>query len=125
MKGFLSKVTASTLDLLFPIQCAGCRKESRIICEECLPGLAELMEPFCNLCASPKTVSPCRDCMENPPAVDGIRAPYLFEGAIREAVHSLTCLVLQYQRGLKCVGHNHVRLLLAPFTLSDHRYTLY
>ncbi len=113
MKKLLSKVTASTLDLLFPVQCAGCRKESKIICEECITGLAKLAEPFCHICASPKTPSPCRDCVENPPAVDGIRAPYLFDGAIREAVHSFK------YRGVRAAAPD-LALLMARF-LDSHR----
>ena len=113
MKELLSKVTASTLDLLFPIQCAGCRKEGKIICEECIPGLAELAQPYCNICASPKTLSPCRNCLENRPAVDGIRAPYLFEGAIRNAVHSFK------YRGVRAAAPDLGRLM-AEF-LDSHR----
>ncbi len=109
----LSRISASSLDLLFPIQCAGCGKESRVICEECIPHLATLSPPYCNICASPRTTSPCRACVENPPEVDGVRAPYLFEGPIREAVHRF-----KYQ-GLRAAAPDLGRLL-AEF-LAHHR----
>ena len=89
MKQLLSKFTGSTLDLLFPIQGAGCLRESQILCEVCVPNLAKLTPPYCQLCASPKTLSPCSLCRESPLSVDRIRAPFLMEGAVREAIFSL------------------------------------
>ena len=89
MKQLLSKITGSTLDLLFPIQCAGCLRESKILCEACIPKLARLTSPYCQLCASPNTLSPCSLCIDSPLSVDGIRAPFLMEGAVREAIFSL------------------------------------
>ena len=89
MRARLSEFTTSALDLLFPMQCAGCRREGGILCAECTEGLARLSTPYCGLCASPNTLSPCRDCRGSPLAVDVIRAPFLMKGAIREAVHSL------------------------------------
>jgi ComF family protein len=105
MKPLLLKLTRAGLDLLFPMQCAGCRREGGILCAECTEGLARLSTPYCGLCASPNTFSPCRTCRESPLDVDAIRAPYLMEGAIKEAVH-----VFKY-RGVRAAAPELGRLL--------------
>ena len=112
MKSYLTKLSDLALDLLFPIQCAGCRRESKILCEACLPGLAKLISPYCQLCASPNALSPCCWCRESPLSVDGIRAPFLMEGAVREAVFSLK------YRGVRAAAPELGRLL-AQY-MADH-----
>lgn len=79
----------SALDLLFPIHCVGCGKEGEVICASCVDGLRKLEQPFCDTCAQPGTHGRCGWCLEHPSKIDGIRAPYLFEGPVREAVHRL------------------------------------
>ena len=88
MSTFVEKIVSTTLDLLFPIRCAGCHRESKILCQECIPGLARLEAPYCTICASPGPLSPCRQCRESPLDIDGIRAPFLMEGAVKDAIHS-------------------------------------
>ena len=97
MKSLVSKLSKSALDLLFPMQCAGCRREGGVLCGECTKDLARLSTPYCGVCASANTFSPCRARRESPLDIDGIRAPYLMDGVVRDAVHSLTCLALQHQ----------------------------
>ena len=89
MQNLISKLTASTLDLLFPLECFGCRKEGDVLCHSCLAGVTRLTQPYCRLCAHPGQSSPCSSCRESPLDVDAIRAPFLFGGAIQEAVHAL------------------------------------
>ena len=105
MKAFLSKLTNQALDLLFPIESAGCGRESKILCDSCIPGLAKLAPPYCRVCAAPDTSSPCRWCTESPPSVDGIRAPFLMEGPVRESVYSLK------YRGVRAAAPDLARLL--------------
>ena len=88
MKALLGKISSSALDLLFPLPCAGCGPEGKIICQECLPSLPKLTSPYCAVCATPGNLSPCRWCRENPSDVDGTRAPFLMEGLIKQAIHS-------------------------------------
>lgn len=83
-----TRIAGAALDLLFPIPCAGCGREGKIICERCIPDLPKLTSPYCAVCASPDSPSPCRWCNESSPAFDGIRAPFLMEGIIKQAVHS-------------------------------------
>lgn len=105
MSTLVEKIVSSTLDLLFPIRCAGCHRESMILCEECVPGLARLKAPYCDVCASPGTLSPCPQCRENPLDIDGIRAPFLMEDAVKDAVHSLK------YRGVRAAAPQLGRLL--------------
>ena len=88
MHSLISRLTASTLDLLFPLECFGCRKEGDVLCPSCLTGLTRLNWPYCRLCAHPGQSSPCASCRDSPLDVDAIRAPFLFGGAIQEAVHA-------------------------------------
>ena len=89
MLNLLSKLTNSTLDLLFPLECFGCRKDGEVLCPSCLAGAARLNQPYCRICAQPGQSSPCFSCRESPLDVDAIRAPFLFGGAIQEAIHAL------------------------------------
>ena len=79
----------SALDLLLPLHCVGCRREGEVICARCIEGLPRLEQPFCDTCAQPNVNGRCQWCLEHPSKIDGIRAPYLFEGPLRDAVHRL------------------------------------
>ena len=84
----LSKLAGPALDLLFPMSCAGCGREGKLLCQKCVSSLPRLQKPYCGLCASPGQSSHCRWCQERHPAFVGIRAPFLFQGAIKEAVYA-------------------------------------
>ncbi len=75
------------LDLLFPLECVGCGGGGRLLCLECIAGLNRLESPYCPLCADPGQRSPCRWCIIDRPSIDGIRAPFLLEGPLRELIH--------------------------------------
>jgi ComF family protein len=105
MKNLLTKISNSALDLLFPMQCLGCRTEGKLLCAACTSGLASLGPPFCGLCALPGTATRCRWCRSHPPAFAGIRAPFLMMGLIREGVH-----LLKYQ-GVRAAAPEMARLL--------------
>ncbi len=85
----LSRLGSGALDLLFPVGCAVCGKEGRHLCAECEPSLPRLEPPYCLRCADVGKEPLCDWCADAPPAFDGIRAPYLHEGAVREMVHAL------------------------------------
>ena len=59
------------------------------MCERCIEGLRRLEQPFCDTCAQPNVNGQCQWCLEHPSKIGGIRAPYLFEGPLRDAVHRL------------------------------------
>ena len=86
-KSLLSKLAGPALDLLFPMSCAGCGREGKLLCQNCVSSLPRLKKPYCGLCASPGQLSHCRWCQERQPAFEGIRAPFLFQGPIKVAVY--------------------------------------
>ncbi len=87
--GTLADLTRCVLDLIFPLHCLSCRREGGVICAECTLGLKRLEQPYCQKCAQPSTSGICYWCRAEPPAFDSLRAPFLFEGPVREGVHRL------------------------------------
>jgi ComF family protein len=78
------------LDLLFPRWCIGCGKEGDYICHACRELLPAISPPICPRCGRPQSQGIlCGDCRDTPAPIDGIRAPFVFEGIIRQAVHEL------------------------------------
>lgn len=84
-----SLALAPALDLLFPLQCLGCRRWGRVICPDCQASLPRLLPPFCPICAQPGTARVCRACADYPRMVDGNQAAFLMTGAMREAIYAL------------------------------------
>lgn len=87
-KSLLAKIARPALDLIFPMSCSGCGREGDLFYPTCLPNLPRLTSPYCRRCGAPGHQSPCRWCEGRPLNTDGIRGPFLFEGSIRNAVHS-------------------------------------
>ncbi len=87
-KSLLSRLSGPALDFLFPMSCAGCGREGKFLCHNCVASLPQLKKPYCVLCASPGQSPHCSWCRELTPAYEGIRAPFLFDGAIRSAVYA-------------------------------------
>ena len=85
----LMQLPRLALDLLFPLTCLGCGQEGKLLCQACVANLPRLKAPYCRICAEPNARSLCRWCYGIAPAFDGLRAPYLMEGPLREAVHAL------------------------------------
>jgi ComF family protein len=78
------------LDFLFPPWCIGCGREGNYICDSCRPRLPAIIPPVCPRCGRPRAQgAPCPGCITEDSVIDGIRAPFLFEGVIRRAVHEL------------------------------------
>ena len=85
----LMQLPRLALDLLFPLSCLGCRREGKLLCQDCTDNLPRLKTPYCRVCAEPNARSLCQWCSGIAPGFDGLRAPYLMEGPLREAVHAL------------------------------------
>ena len=101
------------LDLLFPPRCFGCSKHERYLCSLCEGGLARLERPYCDKCGQPLPSGHlCEQCFAAPLAVDGIRAPFLMRGPIRDGIHSLK------YRNLRAAAPTFGRLLAE--WLSSH-----
>ena len=87
--GKLSRILNAAIDLLFPLSCVVCGREGRFLCNGCAPGLPRLQKPYCSLCASPGAPRLCSWCEASPPSFDGIAAPYLMAGPVRDTVLGL------------------------------------
>ncbi len=78
------------LNLFFPIWCIGCGREGKYICDSCYEKVPLISPPICVKCGRPLTVkNTCPGCIEGTVFIDGIRAPFLFHGVIRKAIHEL------------------------------------
>jgi ComF family protein len=79
------------LNLLFPRWCIGCGKEGDCICAACRSSLTAITPPVCPRCGRPLSNSPvsgeCPGCSGWQTMIDGVRAPFLFDGTIRDAIH--------------------------------------
>ena len=89
MNAILSKASRAVLDLVFPLNCAVCNREGRLLCQGCENALPRLEKPYCSICATPGTAGLCESCATTPPAIDGTRVPYTLDGAVREMVYGL------------------------------------
>ncbi len=89
LKTAVRGLARSTLDLLLPLHCLGCRREGGVLCASCIGNLRRLEPPFCDTCAQPNVSGECQWCLEHPAMIEGIRSPFLFEGPLREAVHRM------------------------------------
>lgn len=94
------------LDLLFPPMCVGCRSAGWPFCGSCWPEVALLGPPGCTGCGRPLAASVAR-CSECPPrAIGSSRAPFLYEGPVRDAL-----------MGLKFAGLRAVAQAMAPWMI--------
>lgn len=73
--------------------------------------MPKLLSPFCPKCGKPQVNSVlCAACRQRQTAIDGIRSPFRFEGAMRQAIHQL-----KYQN-LKAISAS-LAALLADYLL--------
>ena len=91
LTSFLGAAAKAAVNLVLPVHCLGCGQQGEIICTSCFSTLPLLERPFCDICADPGVVGLCRSCRgpdrSSSSFLSGIRAPFLMEGLVREAVH--------------------------------------
>lgn len=91
------------IDLIYPPRCSICEKflwENRakkeqqelLFCKPCFDGFSKIASPLCPICGRPfgSEVDEdhlCEDCLRKRPYYTAMRAPYLYEGGIMEAIH--------------------------------------
>ncbi len=76
------------LDLLFPPRCVGCKKRGIWLCPDCISSFPRVKAPICRICGCPtRGTQICVQCYKTPLRIQGVRAPYYFEGVLREAIH--------------------------------------
>jgi ComF family protein len=84
----IKRLGGLTLDFCFPKACVGCGEEGALICGKCLRSMARLVPPICPKCGRPQASGVlCPACVGWNSSIDGIRAPFRFEGVTRQAVH--------------------------------------
>jgi competence protein ComFC len=131
-------LTRVALDLFFPRWCVGCGKEGEYICGECNRTLKTIIPPVCPRCGRPvvqeSSQNSCPGCAGWQEGLDGVRAPFLFEGVIREAVHEfkynnlralapeLATLMYQYIIDYLVPGEVLVPVPLHPKKLKERGY---
>ena len=107
------------LDVILPPLCHVCRSfipnaGTIHICPACREKLPQVSSPHCPVCGIPFTGTGedhrCGACLTNPPHFDTARAAFLYEGAIRDLIHSF-----------KYKQHTHLRRPLAFLTLEMAR----
>lgn len=75
-------------ELFFPGSCVGCGKEGAFVCSLCRAKLPYIRGAVCSCCGRPITnADTCAECRSSPLQVDGIRAPFSFDGIMRSAIH--------------------------------------
>ena len=77
------------LDALYPLECSGCGGSGKIICDRCAQELPCLSPPYCRICAAYSEFELCQACAQSGRRFDGVRAPYRYEGTIRQAILAL------------------------------------
>jgi ComF family protein len=97
----LTKIKGMALDLLFPRWCVGCGREGDFICPYCLKSLPRVIPPICPKCGLPQSsANLCSSCLGWQAEIDGIRAPFRFDGVMRQAIHELKYRNLRALAGL-------------------------
>jgi ComF family protein len=97
----LSDIKRAALDFVFPRYCVGCGREGEFLCPSCRSAINRLFPPWCPLCGRPQASGVlCADCVNWKADIDGIRSPFCFGGAIREAIHQLKYRNLRAVSGL-------------------------
>ena len=74
------------LDLLFPIQCAGCGVAGVVWCTECNEAIARLREPVCQYCGFPlASLRSCPSCRQRRPTLP-VRSYARYTGQLVQAL---------------------------------------
>jgi ComF family protein len=124
----LQRWLGAGLDLLFPIQCAGCGEADTIWCDECAASLVRLEEPLCQVCGNPlENRRPCSSCSSRKPELP-VRSFAKYSGRVS---HALLHLKYHPDRQLAAVMGGWLEELyrregwsaevVVPVPLSKHR----
>jgi ComF family protein len=93
-------IFARFIDIIYPPRCHICRsfisddKGHTHFCSDCLESVAVIRPPLCTICGIPfysfsDENHPCERCLRKRPFFDQLRAPYLYQGGIMEAIHQM------------------------------------
>ena len=83
----LNQLKAIVLDFLFPPWCVSCGVRGSFLCSSCQSSLLRVLPPLCVKCGrSLASGTLCPSCAGRSMEIDGIRSPFRFDGAVRQAV---------------------------------------
>jgi ComF family protein len=78
------------MDLLYPPVCGGCNRKGCRWCSNCQKQVKEVPEPVCRICGQPQShPGVCTRCNAQTPWFTMLRSWAVFEGTIRNTLHSL------------------------------------
>ena len=84
------RVTQQGLDILFPPQCAGCKRGGTVLCSSCMAQFVPVMPPLCQRCGVPlSTLGLCQQCQYHPLDLSGLRAVSRYQEPLRSCIHAL------------------------------------
>src|SRR5256885_303184 len=76
--------------MLFPPQCAGCKRGGTVLCSSCLAQFVPSIAPLCQRCGLPlSTVGICRQCQYRILGLSGLRAVSSYQEPLRSCIHAL------------------------------------
>ena len=88
MLKFFRKIKKFILDILFPIQCLGCGKEGKWICESCLENIKFAEELFCPICKRKSLFGKtCFDCQKKTALTGLLVACSYQDELLKKAIH--------------------------------------
>ncbi len=90
MRNLLEHATRVALDLVFPAQCALCRRGGTPICEACVDMLVPADGARCPCCwMLVRRDASCPNCAERHPVFASVRAAFVMEEGARQLAHEL------------------------------------
>ena len=100
MSYWLSQFAWGSLDWVFPPVCGGCDRAGFRWCPDCRQQVKTIPEPICNKCGQPLALPDyCPNCRLSSPPYEMMRSWLIFEGPIRNALHTL-----KYRRNMALGG---------------------
>jgi|LSQX01.1.fsa_nt_gb ComF family protein len=80
-----------SLDWIYPPVCASCGEPGYRLCESCQSKIKFIRGKRCAICGAPVSnhKSTCVACQMHPPAYTAVRNLAVYEGVIRDCIHSL------------------------------------
>jgi len=91
MAALINRGFWSSLDWIYPPDCASCGEPGYRLCAACVEKIKLITGNRCESCGEPlkRGQARCRPCQVNPPPYTGMRNLAVYEGVIRDCVHAL------------------------------------
>lgn len=83
------KLGQAILEFVFPARCVVCGDNGSFFCATCSASAQLAKPPRCPVCWAAQSDVVCIDCSVEPPVFDGLRAAFVYDGAVRTVVQDL------------------------------------